>query len=220
MSTFNLLANGRAISAPVRLRRMLTSKPTDVFLSVTDCTGAPTAAALTAYFEVLQPTSDGAITNAYPGGMWTRLDADTHPFALPEGDWDTMLADQTTTKLNIDKVVTASGSLAISIGSGGTLPHPFVVGQRISGTGIAHGASNIIDAVGSAGADGTSGSSATLRFPGITGDSNGSGKLFTNPKQWKRRILGFPTWALVLLPKFTGGASPAFTVTVSAITED
>jgi hypothetical protein len=216
----NQIRNGVSISTAVQLPRMATPNRTDVLLTVSACTGAPTAASLRAYFEVLQPTSGGAMTDAYPGGMWTRVDADMHPNSLPDGDWPTQIADQTTTSQAIDKMVISSGSTAISIGAGGSQPAaPFAVGQRLSGSHIWMGASNEIVTVGSGGAAGTLGSSATLRYPAINNDTNSVGVLYTNPVQVKRSIVGFPCWRLVLIPTFTGGTTPAFVVSVSTVTE-
>lgn len=216
----NQLRNGVSVTAASQLPRMETERLTHVLLTVEAVTGGPSAASLKAYFEIQQPTSGGAITNASPGGMWTRLDADLHPKALPDGDWPTQIADQTTVSVAIDKVVTSSGATTISIGSSPTGPTaPFVVGQRLGGSRIWMGVSNEIVAVGSAGAAGTSGSSGTLRFPAVNNDTAGTGTLYTNPVQVKRSIVGFPCWRVVLVPTFTGGTTPAFVVSVSTTTE-
>lgn len=215
----NLIRNGASISSAHSGPRMPTERLTHVLLTVEQVTGAPTAARLRAQFEVLQPTSSGVITDAAPGGIWTPVDADLHPASLPDGDWPTTIADQTTTQVAYDKLNTVSGSTAVTIGASATNPAPFVVGQRVQGTSIWLGTSNVVEAVGSAGAAGTAGSSATLRFPAIRSDSQGTGKLLTNPVQVKRSIVGFPCWRLILLPTFTGGTTPAFVITLSTVTE-
>jgi hypothetical protein len=216
----NLLRNGYSFAVAHPLPEMDTPGHIDTQVSITveKVTGAPTTAQLQARFEVLQQTTGGAITGSYPGGLWTPLDADLHPNLLPDGDWPATIADQTTTALAIDKVITTNASTAISIGSGGAQTAPFVVGQRLSGSAIAYGSSNRVLAIGSAGFAGTSGSSGTLEFPAISTDTLGIGVLSTNPVTVMRRIAFAPFWRVVLTPTFTGGSSPALVVSVSTLT--
>lgn len=214
----NLLLNGYSLTSNLQLPEMDTpgALDTTMVITVSDCTGSPSTAVLTAQFEALQPTSGGATTEANPGGMFTQITAayGAQPACLPDGDWPATIADQTTVKTAITGVGTTAGSTAATVTAG----QPFAVGQRMQGTSIAAGASNYITAIGSGGGSGQAGSSATLRFPAISTDSAGTATLYTNPVQVSRRITGVPYWRVILLPTFTGGSSPAFTITVLAVT--
>lgn len=62
-------------------------------------TGSPTTASLTAKFQMAQRTTGGqtggagAVTDALP--IWSDMNADTGRDLLPDGDWPTLIADQT-----------------------------------------------------------------------------------------------------------------------------
>lgn len=215
---FNQPLNGYSVNTPLALPQYDTpgAIETSVMLTVTSVTGSPSAASLAAEFQMLQPTTEGQQMENSNGGIWTPINAGFggQPANLPDGDWPAVVADQTTVSTALTGVGTTVNTQQITVASG----TPFAVGQIVRGSCIAAHASNRVTAIGSAGGAGTPGSSATLLFNAIASDTVGTATVYTNLKQLQRRITGIPTWRLVLIPTFTGGTSPAFTVSVSTVT--
>lgn len=208
MNVVNALLNGEPLSGPIALAeiRALWAEEVVYQVLVEQVTGGPSAAALGCKFEQYMSVSAAQTVDTWPGGTWTPIDADANGGLIPDGDWPTKLADQTSTQRVVTDGVTTSGAYTVTSATATFVAGD--VGAQLRAASIPQGARILtVD----------SGTQVTLDQPAIS-SSTGLNVTIYKPLMFTRRIRGGVIHRLVFdKVTFTGGTAPTFVVSVSCV---